>query len=139
MEENELNIDATVNKIKEQVVIVDEMSMVDIVLMSYLMKGLLDNTKLILIGDIDQLASVGPGSVLKDLIESDCLVTKKLTEIYRQAAESHIVSNAHKINSGDKDLTVNQKEGDFFFLKETNIVDQIVELVDSRLPKMRKI
>lgn len=139
MEENELNLDAAVNKIKEQVVIVDEMSMVDIVLMSYLMKGLLDNTKLILIGDIDQLASVGPGSVLKDLIESDCLVTKKLTEIYRQAAESHIVSNAHKINSGDKELTVNQKDGDFFFLKETSIVDQIVELVDSRLPKMRKI
>ena len=139
MEENELNIDAAVNKIKEQVVIVDEMSMVDIVLMSYLMKGLLDNTKLILIGDIDQLASVGPGSVLKDLIESDCLVTKKLTEIYRQAAESHIVSNAHKINSGNKELTVNQKDGDFFFLKETSIVDQIVELVDSRLPKMRKI
>lgn len=139
MEENELNIDATVNKIKEQVVIVDEMSMVDIVLMSYLMKGLLDNTKLILIGDIDQLASVGPGSVLKDLIESDCLVTKKLNEIYRQAAESHIVSNAHKINNGDKELLLNQKEGDFFFLRETSIVDQIVELVDSRLPKMRKI
>ena len=139
MEDNELNLNATVNKIKEQVVIVDEMSMVDIVLMSYLMKGLLDNTKLILIGDTDQLASVGPGSVLKDLIDSDAVVTKKLTEIYRQAAESQIISNAHKINSGNKELTLNQKEGDFFFLRETNIVEQIAELVDSRLPKMRKI
>lgn len=138
-EENIPNIDFAVNKIRQKVVIVDEMSMVDIVLMNYLVKGLEDNAKLILIGDSDQLASVGPGSVLKDLIDSDSIVTKKLTEIYRQAAESHIVMNAHKINEGSKDLTFNQKDGDFFFLRETSLVDQIVELVDTRLPKMRKV
>ena len=135
--ENKLNIDYAVNKIKQHVVIVDEMSMVDIVLMNYLMKGLEDNSKLILIGDSDQLASVGPGSVLHDLIESEAIVTKNLTEIYRQAAESQIVTNAHKINEGDKNITLNQKNGDFFFLKETALMEQIVELVSTRLPKMR--
>lgn len=138
-EENVPNIDFAVNKIKQKVVIVDEMSMVDIVLMNYLVKGLEDNTKLILIGDSDQLASVGPGSVLQDLIESDSIVTKKLTEIYRQAAESQIITNAHKINVGDKSLTFNKKDGDFFFLKEQSLVEQIVELVNTRLPKMRKV
>lgn len=138
-EDNEININASVNKIKQKVVIVDEMSMVDIILMNYLVKGLEDNAKLILIGDIDQLASVGPGSVLKDLIDSECLETKKLTEIYRQAAESQIIMNAHKINEGEKDLNINQKDGDFFFLKETSIVDQILELISIRLPKLRKI
>ena len=115
------------------------MSMVDIVLMNYLIKGLEDNAKLILIGDSDQLASVGPGSVLQDLIESDSIVTKKLTEIYRQAAESQIITNAHKINVGDKSLTFNKKNGDFFFIKEQSLVEQIVELVNTRLPKMRKV
>lgn len=138
-EDDKLNIDYAVNKIKSHVVIVDEMSMVDIVLMNYLMKGLEDNTKLILIGDSDQLPSVGPGSVLKDLIESDCITTKKLTEIYRQAAESQIISNAHKINDGEKEIRVNEKNGDFFFIRETNIVEQIVELMTIRLPKLRKV
>ena len=139
MEENKLNLEYTVNKIKQQVVIVDEMSMVDIVLMNYLVRGLLENTKLILIGDCDQLASVGPGSVLNDLIESDVFVTKRLTEIYRQAAESKIVTNAHKINDGDKEIVVNEKSGDFFFIRENNIVEQIIELVSTRLPKLREI
>ena len=85
------------------------------------------------------MPSVGAGLILKDLIDSTYIPTMKLTEIYRQAAESQIISNAHKINSGDKELTLNQKDGDFFFLRETNIVEQIAELVDSRLPKMRKI
>ena len=139
MDENKLNIDYAVNKIKQQVVIVDEMSMVDIVLMKYLVKGLLDNTKLILIGDSDQLSSVGPGSVLNDLIESDVITTNRLTEIYRQAAESRIVTNAHKINDGDKEIIFNEREGDFFFIKENNILEQIMELVSTRLPKLRKI
>ena len=138
-EENVPNIDFAVNKIKQKVVIVDEMSMVDIVLMNYLIKGLEDNAKLILIGDSDQLDSVGPGSVLQDLIESDSIVTKKLTEIYRQAAESQIITNAHKINVGDKSLTFNKKNGDFFFIKEQSLVEQIVELVNTRLPKMLKV
>ncbi len=138
-DENKLNIDYAVNKIKQQVVIVDEMSMVDIVLMNYLVKGLLDNTKLILIGDSDQLSSVGPGSVLNDMIESETITTNRLTEIYRQAAESRIVTNAHKINDGDKEIIFNEKEGDFFFIKENNILEQIMELVSTRLPKLRKI
>ena len=117
--------------------IVDEMSMVDIILMNYLVKGLLDNTKLILIGDSDQLSSVGPGSVLNDLVESETITTNRLTEIYRQAAESRIVTNAHKINDGDKDIVLNEKNGDFFFLRETNIQEQISELVNTRLPKLR--
>lgn len=139
MEDNELKIDYAVNKIKSSVVIVDEMSMVDIVLMNYLVKGLEDNTKLILIGDSDQLASVGPGSVLKDLIESEAVTIKKLTDIYRQAAESQIITNAHKINDGEMDLTFNRKDGDFFFLRETSLIDQIIELIGTRLPKMRKV
>lgn len=138
-EETGLNIDFAVNKIRQKVVIVDEMSMVDIVLMNYLVKGLEDNAKLILIGDSDQLPSVGPGSVLHDLIESDSVVTMKLTEIYRQAAESQIVMNAHKINQGEKDLVLNQKDGDFFFLRENSLNEQLVELVNTRLPKMRKV
>lgn len=137
MEETKLNIDYAVNKIKQSVVIVDEMSMVDIILMNYLVKGLLDNTKLILIGDSDQLSSVGPGSVLNDLVESETITTNRLTEIYRQAAESRIVTNAHKINDGDKDIVLNEKNGDFFFLRETNIQEQISELVNTRLPKLR--
>lgn len=139
MEENKLNIDYAVNKIKQPVVIVDEMSMVDIILMNYLVKGLLDNTKLILIGDCDQLASVGPGSVLNDLIASDTLNINRLTEIYRQAAESRIVTNAHKINEGDKEIVFNEKGSDCFFLRETNILEQIEELVSTRLPKLRKV
>lgn len=139
IDDSEININASVSKIRQKVVIVDEMSMVDIVLMNYLVKGLEDNAKLILIGDSDQLASVGPGSVLKDLIDSDALATIKLTEIYRQAAESQIITNAHMINEGGKELNINQKDGDFFFLKENNLVEQILELISIRLPKMRKI
>lgn len=139
VEEDDLNINYAVNKIKQPVVIVDEMSMVDIVLMNYLMKGIEDNAKLILIGDSDQLASVGPGSVLQDLIEFDCLTVKKLTEIYRQAAESKIITNAHKINEGNKEIELNAKNGDFFFLRETSLVDQLSELISIRLPKLRKV
>ncbi len=138
-EENSINIDFAVSKIRQKVVIVDEMSMVDIVLMNYLVRGLEDNTKLILIGDIDQLPSVGPGSVLKDLIDSEAVYTNNLTEIYRQAAQSQIVTNAHKINEGSKELIFNTKNTDAFFIKEVSIVDQILELVSTRLPKLREI
>lgn len=113
--------------------------MVDIVLMNYLCKALQEKTRLILIGDSDQLPSVGPGSVLKDLIDSGAISTRKLTEIYRQAAESQIIMNAHKINSGSQDIDLNMKDGDFFFIRETNILSQIVELIGTRLPKIRNI
>ena len=96
VDEDGVNINYEVTRVKQDVVIVDEMSMVDIVLMNYLAKALQEKTRLVLIGDSDQLPSVGPGSVLKDLIESSEIPTQKLTEIYRQAKESNIVVNAHK-------------------------------------------
>ena len=91
-----------------------------------------------MIGDADQLPSVGAGLILKDLIDSSYIVTMKLTEIYRQAVESNIVVNAHKINNGE-DVSLNEKKGDFFFIKETNSLEQIADLLVNRLPKLRKI
>lgn len=137
LDDEGVNLNFEVTRIKQDVVIVDEMSMVDIVLMNYLAKALQEKTRLILIGDSDQLPSVGPGSVLKDLIDSGEIPTQKLTEVYRQAAESQIVTNAHKINSGSEEIELNKKDGDFFFIRENNILSQIVELVGTRLPKMR--
>ena len=137
VDEEVVNINYEVTRITQDVVIVDEMSMVDIVLMNYLAKALQEKTRLVLIGDSDQLPSVGPGSVLKDLIDSGEIKTQKLTEIYRQAAESQIVTNAHKINSGDESLDLNKKDGDFFFIRENNLLTQIIELMGIRLPKMR--
>ena len=137
VDEDVVNINYEVTRITQDAVIVDEMSMVDIVLMNYLSKALQEKTRLVLIGDSDQLPSVGPGSVLKDLIDSGEIKTQKLTEIYRQAAESQIVTNAHKINSGDEILDLNKKDGDFFFIRENNLLAQIVELMGIRLPKMR--
>ena len=139
MDDETVNINYEVTRIKQDVVIVDEMSMVDIVLMNYLCKALQEKTRLILIGDSDQLPSVGPGSVLKDLLDSGAIPTKNLTEIYRQAAESQIIMNAHKINSGSQDVDLKMKDGDFFFIRETNRLSQIVELIGTRLPKMRNI
>jgi len=108
--------------------------MLDTIVMHFLLRGLKDKTRLILIGDCDQLPSVGAGNVLKDLIESDIVPTTKLTKIYRQAQESQIVVNAHKINQGEKiDLT--SRDGDFFFINGTNIQDQVSELVSERLKK----
>lgn len=132
----ELNL--MINKINQDVVIVDEMSMVDTAVMSYLVRGLKESTRLVLIGDADQLPSVGAGLILKDLIESEIIPTMKLNEIYRQAKESNIVVNAHKINNGEE-ISLIEKKGDFIFLRETNILEQIIDLIGNRLPKMRKI
>lgn len=131
-EEDEISLNFSVAKIDKDVVIVDEMSMVDIVLMHFLLKGLFDKTRLVLIGDSDQLPSVGPGNVLKDLIESDMIPTVKLTNIYRQAAESNIITNAHMINNGDM-IDLAKKDGDFFFLRANDIVNQIGNLASERL------
>lgn len=131
-EEDGITIPYEIPKIEKDVVIVDEMSMVDTVLFHFLMRGLLDKTRLVLIGDSDQLPSVGAGNVLKDLMESEFVPTIKLTEIYRQARESQIVVNAHKINEGEQiDLT--SRDGDCFFIKRTNNVQQICELASDRL------
>ena len=133
-EEDGIALNYEVPKLDQDFVIVDEMSMVDTILMHFLLKALKDKTRLILIGDSEQLPSVGPGNVLKDLIDSDLVPVTKLTQIYRQAQESQIIVNAHKINQGEKiDLT--SRDGDFFFIKGTDILKQITELVSDRLLK----
>lgn len=123
--------------IKADVVIVDEVSMVDIVLMYSLLKAIKPGTRLILVGDSDQLPSVGAGNVLKDIIDSEVINVVRLNEIFRQAQESMIVVNAHRINKG-LPLHLNVKGKDFFFIKkDTNeaILEEIVGLVSQRLPK----
>ncbi|CEN85932.1 DNA helicase [[Clostridium] sordellii] len=123
--------------IKADVVIVDEVSMVDIVLMYSLLKAIKPGTRVILVGDSDQLPSVGAGNVLKDIIDSKVINVVKLNEIFRQAQESMIVVNAHRINQG-LPLHLNVKGKDFFFIKKnTNeeILKEIVGLVSTRLPK----
>ena len=86
--------------IDADVIVVDELSMVDMFVMDYLLNCIYQGTKLILVGDVDQLASVGPGSVLKDLINSEVINTVKLDKIFRQAAKSKIILNAHRVNNG---------------------------------------
>ncbi|CEQ11295.1 DNA helicase [[Clostridium] sordellii] len=123
--------------IKADVVIVDEVSMVDIVLMYSLLKAIKPGTRVILVGDSDQLPSVGAGNVLKDIIDSKVINVVRLNEIFRQAQESMIVVNAHRINQG-LPLHLNVKGKDFFFIKkDTNekILKEIVGLVSTRLPK----
>lgn len=134
LEDDNISVDYDVAHIDKDVVILDEVSMIDVVLMNLLIKGISGKTRLILIGDANQLPSVGPGSVLKDLIESDIIPTFKLTEIYRQAKESQIIINAHCINNGEM-IDLEKKEGDFYFLKSNNISGTIVDLVDVRLKK----
>lgn len=125
------------NPIEADVIIVDEMSMVDISLMYALLKAVLPGTRLILVGDSNQLPSVGPGNVLKDMIESEVFPVVRLTKIYRQEATSHIVLNAHKINHGDS-ISLDNKNRDFFFFQKDDIrsvMGGIVYLVRNRLPE----
>lgn len=119
------------------VVIIDEASMIDILLMNSLLKAINPGTRLILVGDIDQLPSVGPGNVLKDIINSKSIRVVELDQIFRQAEESMIVVNAHRMNKGDMPL-INEKERDFFFLNSNNsknTLETIVQLNKERLPK----
>ncbi len=123
--------------LETDVVIIDEMSMVDIHLMHSLLKALACGTRLILVGDVSQLPSVGPGSVLKDLIESNAFPVVKLEKIFRQAAKSDIILNAHKINAGEH-VELDNKSMDFFFLKRyaaDPIVNVVLQLVAQKLPK----
>ena len=133
-EEDGIALNYEVPKLDQDYVIVDEVSMVDTILMHFLLRALKDKTRLILIGDSDQLPSVGPGNVLKDLIDCDLVPVTKLTKIYRQAQESQIIVNAHKINQGEK-IDLSSRDGDFFFIKGTDILKQITELVSDRLLK----
>ena len=125
------------NLLDEEIIIVDEASMIDQSLMCALLKAIKPGARLIIIGDSDQLPSVGAGNVLRDLIEGDRFATIKLNEIFRQASESLIVTNAHAINKGDMpDLSV--KDKDFFFLarkSNTDIANTVADLCKNRLPK----
>ena len=120
------------------VLIVDEASMIDIMLMNSLMKAVPQRMRLILVGDTDQLPSVGAGNVLRDIIDSGAVPVVRLTRIFRQAMTSRIVTNAHKINQGQYPDVSNGKESDFFFIKDTDAehtAAEIVNLVKNRLPK----
>lgn len=124
------------NPLEADVIIIDEMSMVDISLMHALLTAVQVGTRLILVGDVNQLPSVGPGRVLKDIIDSQCFCVVKLNKIFRQATESDIVVNAHKINAG-QEISINNNSKDFFFLKRYDadvIVASIVYLVQKKLP-----
>ncbi|MFZ5353336.1 MAG: ATP-dependent RecD-like DNA helicase [Bacillota bacterium] len=118
------------------VIIVDELSMIDILLMNNLLKAVADGTRVVLVGDVDQLPSVGPGNVLRDIIESNIVPVVRLNEIFRQAEESMIVVNAHKINKGELPV-LNAKDKDFFFIRQEeqeDIVNTIISLCTERLP-----
>ena len=122
------------------VIIIDEASMIDIMLMHSLLKAIELGTRVIIVGDVDQLPSVGPGNVLKDLIESNFIKVVRLNAVFRQGKESLIVTNAHKINNGEMPC-LNRRDGDFFFdNKEDNeeILDTIVDLINRRLPRFNK-
>lgn len=125
------------NPLETDVIIIDEMSMVDITLMYALLKAVAEGTRLILVGDVNQLPSVGPGSVLKDMIESEQFPTVKLNKIFRQASTSDIIVNAHKINNGEE-VVLDNKSMDFFFLKRyeaDKIINVTLQLIKQKLPK----
>ena len=135
------NVDADFKPIDADVIVIDEMSMVDIFIMNYITKAIYLGTKLVLVGDSNQLPSVGAGSVLKDLIESNTIPTVNLDKIFRQAAKSDIIVNAHKVNNGEMFVDKKEREesnNDFFYINESNvekIVSQIVSLSTGRLSK----
>lgn len=125
------------NPLETDVLIIDEMSMVDVQLFNALLKAISVGTRLILVGDTNQLPSVGPGSVLKDIINSEMFPVIKLMKIFRQNEAGDIVINAHKINNGEH-ISLNNKSSDFFFLKRDNvdhILNNIVVLIKDKLPK----
>lgn len=128
------------NPLIGDVIIIDEVSMVDIMLMNSLLKAISRGTRLIFVGDVDQLPSVGAGNVLRDIIDSQVIKVVRLNEIFRQAGESMIVVNAHKINQGDYPI-LNHKDKDFYFMNRSNnddILNTIIGLVKERLPKHYK-
>jgi len=127
------------NPLETDLLVIDESSMVDIVLMNRLLSAVPDRAALMVVGDVDQLPSVGPGSVLADIIDSGVVPTVRLTEIFRQAASSRIIVNAHRINKGDMPLKAEGSElSDFYFIPgETpeEIFSKLVQVVTSRIPK----
>lgn len=136
-----INPNVEVAPLDADVVIVDEMSMVDIFLMNYLMQAIYKGTKLVLVGDINQLPSVGPGNVLKDIIKSEKITTITLNKIFRQAAKSKIILNSHKVNDGESFFIAEDDEeliNDFFFINEPSklkVLENIISLSNGRLKK----
>ena len=138
-----INTDLSVAPIDADIIIADEMSMVDLFLMNYLCKGIYDGTKLVLVGDVDQLPPVGPGNVLKDIINSKVIKTITLNKIFRQAAKSKIIMNSHRVNEGqnfisNEEIKQNDYLEDFFYIAEmykTRILEQVLTLSGSRLKK----
>src|SRR5207342_43503 len=126
------------NPLDCDLLVVDEASMVDVMLMQALMKATPDDAALLIVGDIDQLPSVGPGQVLADIIGSGVVPVVRLTEIFRQAAESRIITSAHRINRGLlPDLSPPGTENDFYFVQADDpetAVARIIELVKTRIP-----
>lgn len=122
-----------ITPIDADVIVVDEISMVDMFLMNYLLKAVYLGTKLVLVGDADQLPSVGPGNILKNIIESDTIETIHLNEIFRQAAKSKIILNAHRVNEGNQFIKANESEDelkqDFFYINENSQEKMLYELV----------
>ena len=142
IEDNKLeNIDADFAPIDADVIVIDEMSMVDIFLMNYITKAIYMGTKLVLVGDSNQLPSVGPGAVLKDLIESEKIPTTNLDKIFRQAAKSKIILNAHQVNKGENFVSKNDNSStndDFFFINESSqekMINDTISLTTGRLQK----
>jgi exodeoxyribonuclease V alpha subunit len=126
------------NPLPYKFVIVDEFSMVDIFLFYYLLKALPKDAHLLLVGDADQLPSVGPGNVLRDLLRSEAIPSVRLTDLFRQAQQSKIIVNAHRINAGEMPLIQKEKTGDFFFFPEeepVRIQHLLLDLVQQRIPR----
>ncbi|MGN1271239.1 MAG: ATP-dependent RecD-like DNA helicase [Clostridia bacterium] len=139
-DENFINLDYPITPIDADVVIIDEMSMVDMFLMNHILKAIYLGTKLILVGDIDQLPSVGPGNVLQDIIESNSITTIELNKIFRQAAKSKIITNAHRVNNGETFIGLEEKDklDDFFYINETSqekMLQDVLSLCTGRLKK----
>lgn len=129
------------DQLEYDAIIVDESSMVDLKLMDALLKAIADGTRLLLVGDADQLPSVGVGNVLRDILESEYIYSERLTQIFRQAQESMIVVNAHRINNGEYPY-FNGMDTDFFFMNrksEREMLRTILELCDTRLPKFYNV
>ena len=138
-DEEYINMSST-EPLECDVLIVDEASMIDIFLMHNLLKSIKLGTRLIIVGDVDQLPSVGAGNVLKDLINSDIIKVVRLKEIFRQGKESLIITNAHRINSGEMPY-LNRKDNDFYFIKSeniNNILFTLLDLINRRLPNFNK-
>ncbi|MCY3772185.1 MAG: ATP-dependent RecD-like DNA helicase [Gemmatimonadetes bacterium] len=126
------------NRLEADLVILDESSMVDTAMMNALLRAVKTSARFIMVGDVDQLPSVGAGNVLRDMIDSGQVPVVRLTEIFRQARESSIVMNAHRVNQGEMPDTKNRNQGDFFFINEPDPsagADQIAELCTDRLPR----